>query len=390
MDMKSYGEAIERFTRRFDRRPDLLVTSPGRVNLIGAHADYNQGFVLPIAIDRSILFLSRRREEKFLHVHSTGLGSSGQMPIDGDEKAVGWLRYPAGVLRALWDRGYAIGGVDLLIDGDLPMAAGLGSSAALEVGFLYSLNELFGLDLPKTEMIAACHRVENEFVGMRCGVMDQFMSAMGRAGNALFLDCRDMSYEYIGFDEEKLAFLLFDSGVKRELVRSGYNTRRQECTDAVSRILVLRPDVRALRDLSPDDLPWLGTILTERLLRRSRHVITEIHRVTQAKEALQSGDLARLGELVATSHISLRDDFEVSCTELDQLFNSAIEVEGVYGARLTGAGFGGNLLVLCRPEAVQEIIQHVSAAFCDRFGRSSESILCRSADGVSGELISDR
>ncbi len=378
---------VVRFERTFDRGPELLVEAPGRVNLIGGSTDYNEGLVLPVAIDRRTMFLSHRREDERLNVYSTGLSCSATMVTTGDEMAQGWLRYLSGILAELSRRGYRVSGLDLLISGDLPIGAGLGSSAALEVGFLCTLRHLNGLDISDEEMITTCHRVENEFVGMKCGIMDQFVSTRGKEKNAILLDCRDMSYEYIDLDEELLTLVLFDSGVKRELIRSDYNTRRSECFSSTDEIRTERAEVRALRDLTLEDLPWLETFLEPTKFRRCRHIITEIDRVRLAGEALGSKDMTRLGELLRSSHISLRDDFEVSCEELDHLFSVALDQDGVYGARLIGAGFGGNLLTLCQPDRATNVITEVSDSYRGRFGSTPGAITCCTANGVSAGWI---
>ncbi len=376
---------ISGFEEHFGQGPDLLVEAPGRVNLIGGSTDYNQGFVLPVAIDRRTSFLARGRSDDLVEVYSAGLSRGGSLKTRGDAGALGWLRYLSGILAEISMTG-GVKGLDLMIDGDLPIGSGLGSSAALEVGFLTVLKHLNRIEISDEKVVEICHRVENEFVGMKCGIMDQFVSVMGKEDRAILLDCRDMKFEYVVLDRS-ISIVLFDSGVTRELVTSDYNTRRKECLDALERIRARRPDVRALRDLEPADLPWLESILEPVLFRRCRHVITEIGRVVMAAEALRERNGKGLGELVNSSHLSLRDDFEVSCRELDHLFAAARQQDGVYGARLTGAGFGGNLLVLCHPSAVKETVRNVSRSFTDRFGYTPGTILCRSSDGVKAKWI---
>jgi galactokinase len=376
-------QSIGTFRRLFDREPELLVDAPGRVNLIGGSTDYNQGYVLPAAIDRTIQFFARRRDDRDLRVHSNALAKSGQMGIMGDDSAEGWLRYLAGILIELSNREFRIEGLDLLIDGDLPPESGLGSSAALEIGFLSALKQLNDCEISEEEMITICHQVENRFVGMNCGIMDQFISYMGLSGHALLLDCRDMSYQYVDLCEEDLSLLLVDSGVKRDLVRSDYNTRRDECFAAVRAVREQGKEIRALRDLGPDDLPWLESFLEPVLFRRCRHVITENLRVSSAVNALAKKDLTKLGRCVNDSHKSLRDDFEVSCERLDYLFDVTTEMLGVYGARLIGAGFGGNLLALVEPGRVAQVTDSVTRAFRKRFGEVPRVLSCGSYDGVS-------
>jgi galactokinase len=383
---RSYEDMISRFKVRFDHTPELLVEAPGRVNLIGGSTDYNQGFVLPTAIDRKTLFLARNRSDDLLEVYSSTISSRGTLKIDGQEKAQSWLRYLSGILSEMHSRGCKVRGLDLLIEGDLPIGSGLGSSAALEVGFLTVLKHLNNLDVPDQEVVEICHRVENDFVGMKCGVMDQFASTMGKEDSAILLDCRDMTFEYIELGRA-ISILLFDSGVRRDLVNSDYNTRQAECFDALAEIKTHKPHVQALRDLKPEDIPWLETILEQVSFRRCRHVITEIDRVRTAAEVLKKNNVNKLGKLVDKSHLSLRDDFEVSCAELDHLFITAGKQRGVYGARLTGAGFGGSLLVLCSPSAVEETVRNISHSFRNSFGTLPETIHCRSSDGVKARWI---
>ncbi len=380
--MNDSRDAITRFRELYGKGPELMVEAPGRINLIGGYTDCNQGYVLPVAIDRKALFLSSARDDDLVRLYSSSLATSGEMRITEGDEQDGWLRYPGGILDYVSGKGLSARGIDLLIDGDLPAGSGLASSAALEVGFLSSISHHGGFDLSSKDIVTICHRVETDFVGMKCGVMDQFAVVMGRKGKAIFLDCRDTTHRYMDFDDDAISILLFDSGVRRELVGSDYNTRREECLGALHLIQTGRPEIPSLRDLSPADLSWLEDVLEPGLFRRCRHVVREISRVEAAADSLQSGNISALGKLVKASHMSLRDDFEVSCEELDHLFATANEQEGVYGSRLTGAGFGGALLVLCEPARVDSVVEAVKASFLDRFGRHTEAILCASSNGL--------
>jgi len=374
--------AIAEFREAFGSDPEITVDAPGRVNLIGGSTDYNEGLVLPVAIDRSVRLLAKRSDDAYLTAYSSRFPRRERIPISGDRTATGWLRFLSGILLDLSSQGHKLGGLNLLIDGNLPMASGLGSSAALEVGFLHMLRLIHHLDLPDEALIGIAHRVENDFIGMKCGFMDQVAVTLGRKGKAILLDCRDLSRRYISFNEGLAAILLFDSGVKRELARSDYNRRRSECEEAVRIIRGRRPEVRALRDLTPVDLPELEHWLSPTLFRRCRHVVTEINRVKHGAAALEAGEFDRIGEILEASHASLRDDFEVSCPELDYLFEAARGHDEVFGARLTGAGFGGMLLALCRPGAAEEVAEAIRSRFRGRFGRDPAPLVCRSADGV--------
>ncbi|GBD08462.1 Galactokinase [Candidatus Thermoflexus japonica] len=368
----TYAEAraVRGFQERFGELPRLRARAPGRVNLIGEHTDYNDGFVLPIAIDRAIWVAARPRRDRQVHLIAADFGEEAVFPLDGLQPGGlrGWAAYPAGVAWALEQAGFRLPGMDAVVAGDVPIGSGLSSSAALEVAFATAWAALGGHEVPRLELARLCQRAENEFVGVRCGIMDQMAALFGRRGHALLIDCRSLETRLIPIPKE-MVVLVADSGVRRELAASEYNERRAQCEEAVRRLQGRYPGIRALRDVSRAQLEAARGELPDRIYRRARHVVTENERVLRAVEALVRGDLPAFGEQLNASHESLRDDYEVSAPELDTLVEAARSVPGVYGARLTGAGFGGSILTVVRREAVQAVSEALIRRYEARFGR---------------------
>ncbi len=365
------ARAMEAFRERFGGEPQWRARAPGRVNLIGEHTDYNEGFVLPFAIDRAVWVAARPRSDRQVHLIAADFGEEARFALEGLEPGSvrGWAAYPAGVAWALEGAGMRLPGLEAAFAGDVPIASGLSSSAAVEVAFAVTWAALGGYEVPRLELARLCQRAENEFVGVRCGIMDQMAALFGRRGCALLIDCRSLETRTVPIPEEAV-ILVADSGVRRALAASAYNERRAQCEEAVRRLRARYPGIRALRDVTPAQLEAARAELPERIYRRARHVVTENERVLQAVAALSRGDLQALGELLNASHESLRDDYEVSAPELDTLVEAARSVPGVYGARLTGAGFGGSILALVRREAVPAAGEAITRAYMDRFGRT--------------------
>jgi galactokinase len=325
----------ETFERLFGAPPEVSVSAPGRVNLLGEHTDYNEGFVLPMTVPRAL----RIEASQFDGVDAYSEQFGQRIVRDARAGRQGdWADYIVGSVRALADNEAAVRGIRLYMDSDIPMGAGLASSAATEVATLRALNALYGLSLTDLQIAQLAHRVETEFVGVRCGIMDQMVISVGTPNSALFLDTRTLDHEVLVLPPDHRV-LTFDSGLPRRLAAVGYNERRRECEQAAA---LLR--VRSLRDLGPADLPRVME-LPDPLHRRARHVITENSRTLSGRSALRAGDAQRFGALMAESHRSLRDDFEVSVDVLDQLVEGAIK-NGALGAKLTGAGFGGAIVAL--------------------------------------------
>lgn len=371
------------FRERFKAEP-LVAAAPGRVNLIGEHTDYNEGFVLPVAIDRAVLVAAAPSGGRTFRLYSFDFRESFEFEPDNlvRTKYAPWANYVMGVVQEMTAAGIHVPGACLGIAGDVPRGAGLSSSAALEVACATALAALADARVEPVELGRICHRAENNFVGVRCGIMDQFVSALGQAGHALLLDCRSETWEQIPLSLPGCVLVVSNTLVKRSLASSKYNERRAECEEAVSLLRGLLPGVSALRDVSSRDLVEKGASLPERLLRRARHVVTENERTLAAARAMREGDLDRLGELLYASHESLRRDYEVSCPELDRLVELARAVPGVVGSRMTGAGFGGCTVSIVREEALADFTRTVSSGYQDIFGVRPEIYPCRAEQGA--------
>jgi galactokinase len=386
--MTDPGRAGRAFREAFGRAPRLF-RAPGRVNLIGEHTDYNDGFVLPIALDRDTVAAASERDDRRLVARSADGGEPGEIDLDAAPTARRgtWLDYVEGTARVVEERFGRLRGADLLVAGDVPVGAGLSSSAALEISVGTALAALAGLPLDGRALALAGQAAEHRFVGTRCGIMDQLASVLGRAGHALFVDCRSLDVRAIPVHPERAAVLVFDSGVRHQHSSGEYNVRRAQCEEAVARLAARRAGIRALRDVTPAELGEAG--LPEPLRRRARHVVTEIARTEEAAAALTRGDLAGFGRLMYASHASLRDDYEVSVPELDALVEAAAATSGVLGARMTGGGFGGCAIALVERARVQFAGASIAAAYANRFGRSPGWFVTGAAEGA-GEIAGYR
>jgi galactokinase len=374
------------FESRFGRPPVAVSEAPGRVNLIGEHVDYNEGHVLPIAIDRTVMVAFAPRTDGRVRLHSLDFEQESAFHLErvGKEPEAPWSDYVRGVAWALHEAGHRIVGLDAALQGDVPVGAGLSSSAALEVAALGAFNAASSLRIERRELALLGQRAENGFVGVACGIMDQMAAALARAGHALLIDCRSLEHENVPLPQEGLSIVVADSGVRRALLGSQYNVRRQECQQAVQLLAAAITDrpVTALRDVTPEDLARHGHVLSPTLLKRSRHVVEEERRVLLGVEALRRGDMEAFGGMLNASHHSLRDDYEVSCPELDLLVELAQALPGVLGARLTGAGFGGCTVNLVRSDALEGFRETVMARYCAETGRDGHTYVCRAADGL--------
>jgi galactokinase len=371
------------FKKVFGAAPEVVVRAPGRVNLIGEHTDYNDGFVLPAAIDRYIAFAGRQRSDRKVRAHSIDFQDSVEFSLDDIQKdaAHPWSNYLRGVSKFLQDDGHQLAGADVVFGGDVPREAGLSSSAAVEVAATVFWQRLMGLELDPVYVIKLSRKAENEFVGVPCGIMDQFISALGRQDHALFLDCRDLTYRHVPLRGD-VKVVVCNSGVKRALAQSEYEVRLRQCRQAVAQMATAGLAVKSLRDVEPSDLESARSALDELLLRRARHVVTENQRVLEAVEVLEAGDLERFGELMNASHESLREDYEVSSKELDVLVELAWKQPGTLGARMTGAGFGGCTVNLVRAGAAEAFAEAVRRGYQDALGLRAEIYVCRASDGA--------
>ncbi len=378
-------EVGRRFAGVFGGEPSAVVRAPGRVNLIGEHTDYNDGYVLPVAIDRSVLVATAPRGDRQVVIHALDFGETVTFSLDNIEpdQAQAWSNYQRGVAYFLEERGFELPGLNAVVVGDVPIGSGLSSSAAVEVSMAYTWQMLAGFEMSRVELALLCQRAENEFVGMNCGIMDQFVSALGRRHHALLIDCRSLDYQPVPLPAGA-AIIVADTMKRRGLVDSEYNTRRQECEEGVRILQRYLPQVRALRDVSMAQFKVQSSKLkAQNVRRRCRHIIYENERVLKSVAALQAGDLAAFGQLMNESHASLRDDYEVSCAELDIMVEAAWQVDGVYGSRMTGAGFGGCTVSLVAEEAAEDFRARVAAAYEEATGIVPQIYVCRAEDGVS-------
>ncbi|MFW6036048.1 MAG: galactokinase [Halothermotrichaceae bacterium] len=343
-----------------------VFAAPGRVNLIGEHTDYNDGFVLPMAIDKQVVMLAQLRDDQEVRAYSVDFDSEDVFSLfdfEFDEKCM-WSNYLKGVMFEYQKMDYSFKGLNLIFTGNVPRGSGLSSSAALEVVTAYTLASLNNLDIKGVEMALLCQRAENNFVGVNCGIMDQYISRLGKEGHALMIDCRSNDYELVPLTNDNYRIVICNSKVERGLVDSEYNQRREECEKAAEYFSDhLDHKVKALRDISIDEFEAHSQKLKNNVRKRARHIVTENNRVLIAKGALRNTDYITFGKLMTESHISLRDDYEVSCRELDLLVSLALKQEGVLGARMTGAGFGGCTVNLVAEENVSTFINVIKEKY---------------------------
>jgi galactokinase len=346
-----------------------IAMAPGRVNLLGEYTDLNDGYVLPMTIDCGVYVALRKREDSMVHLYSVLYDDTIEYRLDRypAPRTGSWSSYVCGVIEELRLLGLLEQGFEGVVDGDLPLGSGLSSSAALEVATAISLQQLIGFALDPVEMARLCQHVEHRYANVQCGIMDQFASRVGRENHALFLDCRSLNYEIIPLATGDYRVVIISTGMERSLANSAYNIRRAECEEATEYFRQLDANVVALRDVSADLFAEHGEQLPDNVRRRCRHVIAENQRVLDAVTLLSNGELIQFGVLMNASHDSLRDDFEVSCAELDFLNTLARNADGVLGARMTGAGFGGCTVNLVHKEAISGLEEQLNADYASRF-----------------------
>ncbi len=377
-------QMVRRFNQIFEATPTRLTRAPGRVNLIGEHTDYNEGFVLPAAIDRAAWIVARPRDDRQLRVHAIHYDASAELNLDQLQpgQVHGWPAYIAGMADYLQQAGHALRGADLLIDGDVPEGAGLSSSAALEVATGATLLSLAGIELDRIGLAQAGQQTEHNYIHVNSGIMDQLISAVGKQHHALLIDCRDYSAQPIPLRPDA-QLVVCNSKVSRELAGSGYNTRRAECDEAVQLLQAVLPAIKTLRDVSPEQLAQHADLLPPVILKRARHVVSENARVLASAAALRGGDLVRFGALMNEAHRSYRDDFEASVPPIEVLVSAALSVGGVYGSRLTGGGWGGCTVSLVDGGAVERFSSTVATMFEDEIGYTPDIYACVASEGVS-------
>ena len=373
---------LNEFSARFGGSASL-VRAPGRVNLIGEHTDYNEGFVLPAAIDFFCWVAIAPRNDRVLALYSENFDDTVEVSLDDlNIRATGkWADYPLGVAWALERAGYRLRGANLYIKGDVPLGAGLSSSAAVEVSTGYALTSMEQEAIEPTKLALLCQKAENEFVGARCGIMDQFVSCHGREGNALLLDCRSLNSRQVPIPPQ-VHLVICNTMIQHRLGTGEYNVRRTECETAVRKLSQVLLGIRALRDVSLAELEGNRELLGETIYKRCRHVITENQRTVAAANALQTGHVEELRQVMANSHRSLRDDYEVSCRELDVMVELAERQPGLLGARMTGGGFGGCTINLVRADESGEFRRRMSEEYQTVTGLKPAIYICQASQGA--------
>ena len=395
--MDTQSQVIRSFENKFGGKPTSLIRAPGRVNLIGEHTDYNDGFVLPMAIDHAVWIALRPRKDRMVRVHSLDYKERAEFSLDSLRKGKGWAEYIKGVAHELIDAGfdtlsgtgrlspanYGLAGWEGVLGGDVPKGAGLSSSAAVELAAARAFASVSGFAWEPARMAKIGQRAENHWVGVNCGIMDQMVSAAARAGHALFLDCRSLEYEHVPLPDG-VAVVVMDTSTRRGLVDSAYNERRAQCETAAKFF-----EVPALRDVSLEEFNVKSRKLEDVVMRRARHIISENQRVLDAVAAMRAGDVHKLGNLFNESHASLRDDFEVTNEALNQIADAAQVQPACYGARMTGAGFGGCAVALVDAEQLDAFIKDVKEDYRKRSGMEAQFYVCQPSEGASEVRLSN-
>ncbi|MGV3698109.1 galactokinase [Flavobacterium sp.] len=370
MKKKLIRSTSEHFEKILQKTPDYIFLSPGRINIIGEHIDYNDGFVMPAAINKYICFAVSKNEDSRCMLIAKDLNETYEFDLKDELKPVDkmWANYILGVLHHLKNKGSIMGGFDVVFSSTIPMGAGLSSSAALECGIGYAMNALFDLGLTKEEIALIGQKAEHTFAGVNCGIMDQFASVFGKKNSVIKLDCTTLEYKYYKADFKKYSLLLLDSNVKHTHLTSGYNVRRQEVELGLAIIKQHFPEVRTFRNCTENMVLELKDVLGETVFRRCQFVVKEIQRVLDAAEALSNSDFKTLGRLMSETHQGLSKDYEVSCDEIDFLVDAVSSEKSVLGARMMGGGFGGCSINLIEKGAENELIERVSKQYRDAFG----------------------
>jgi len=374
---------IEKFKETFNTDP-VVIRSPGRVNLIGEHTDYNNGFVMPAAINKAIYMAVSRRDDNLIHIVSLDLDLSY---LGDTEKVIPsslhWPDYILGVIQQIQAKGYPVGGFNCVFGGDIPLGAGMSSSAALECATAFSLNELFGLKMDPLTMVKLAQKAENEFVGVQCGIMDQFASMFGRKNHVIQLDCQSLEYKYAPFNTDGIRIVLLDTNVKHSLASSEYNTRRQQCEAGVALIQAYHPQVRSLRDATLEMLDKYVAPADELVYRRCQYVVEENLRLLAASEDLNNGNIEAFGQKMFATHDGLSRKYEVSCPEADFLVEQVKGRPGVIGARMMGGGFGGCTINLVREEAIDALIEDLTPVYARAMNKELKVYIGQIENGTS-------
>lgn len=371
------------FKKLYNTEP-ILVRSPGRINIIGEHTDYNGGFVMPAAIDKAIYVAISKRNDDEVHLFSESYQQFNISSIKDLKKSENsWANYILGVADQLKERGYKLGGFNFYIDGDVPLGAGLSSSAAVECATGFALDQLFSLSVPKMDIALIAQKAEQTFAGVNCGIMDQFASVFGKKDQAIMLDCRSMEYSYIPLKLDGYKLLLLNTNVKHQLADSAYNKRRAQCEQGVAWVKEHHPNVSTLRDV---DLTMLDTFVKPKdaeVYNKCRFVVEEIGRLLNAAEQLKNGNLQALGKLMFETHQGLSQDYEVSCKELDFLVDAVKPLDFVLGARMMGGGFGGCTINIVKEDKIADLVEDLSTKYLLEFGLKLDAYTVQTDNGTS-------
>ena len=374
----------EKFFGSFGKKEDVtILRSPGRINLVGEHTDYNDGFVLPAAIDRSIDFVISKRKDSKCRLFAADIQDGCEFEVNSPKKSSKrWANFLIGIVDQITKNGYALNGFDCLFGGNIPIGAGLSSSAAIEAGLAFALNEIFHLGIDRVKLAGIAQKSEHEFVGVMCGIMDQFTNLLAKKDSVIKLDCRSLDFEYIDFSTNNLSLVLCNSGIRHELANSEYNLRRQECESGINKINSLGYSVSKLRDVSFDLLESCKSGLDPVVYNRCRYVLEENDRVESAAKAITKHDYKYLGGILFDSHKGLRDKYNVSCEELDFLVDTASKIDGVLGARMMGAGFGGCTINLIEKDSLPEFKTRIKNEYQKKTGKAPEFYECKIVSGT--------
>ncbi len=378
--MNIENKITEAFEKEFNSLPEIIASAPGRINLTGEHTDYNDGFVFPMAIEKRIWVAGRKRKNNTINLISLNDIPSITVEIKNIKRQEHWSDYPVGVFNELLNSGHSLTGFDAIVYGDIPLGSGLSSSAALLVSSLYLYMGLFNISIEPVERAVLTLRAETNFVGLECGIMDQYISVLGKNDHALFIDCRSLESEIVPLHFGDCVIAIIDTKKPRDLVESKYNERCAECKKGVNILQQAgEKNIVALRDVTLDLLNKNQEKMPDNIFRRCQHVVTENERTIRSADILKQGDLKGFGKLMNDSHESLRWDYEVSCEELDVIVDIARTIDGVLGARLTGAGFGGCAIVLVNSSALDVLEKRVTGVFQQRFDYAPDIFVSKAA-----------
>jgi galactokinase len=375
-------DRINRIFWQLHHEDPIIVRAPGRINLIGEHTDYNNGFVLPAAIDKAVYVAITKRNDNEIYLHAEEYSENYIADIENLRQAkFHWSSYVLGVVEQLKKRNYSITGFNIVIDGDVPVGAGMAASAAIECATVFALNELFGLNISKMDMVKIAQKAEQEFVGLQCGIMDMFSSMYGKKDNVIKLDCRSLEYEYVPFQQDGIKIVLLDTSIKHSLASSEYNTRRKQCEEGVALIQQHIPEVQSLRDATIEMIDKY-VAQNKTVYNRCRFVIEEIERLLKACADLQRNDIMAFGKKMFATHKGLSKMYEVSCKELDIMVALVKHNTAVIGARMMGGGFGGCTINIVKEDAVEELIFSTRNAYREKTGMNLKAYIASIEDGA--------